>query len=96
MVASSNQPALFGFPSPSHPPSSHILTQLLTAIESQLAAPVSMPTVSMATELSLLMMVLVKRWSKSVTVCVCVCVCVSLFFTIQSHTAFYLVLKLAI
>ena len=71
MVATSNQPALFGFtspsshPSPSHPsPPTHIITDIVCAIESQLAAPVSMPTVAMATELSLLMMVLIKKWKR--------------------------------
>ena len=75
-----HQPILFGLstrppaPLPSSLSTPHsspvalILTNILDAIESHLAAPVSMPTVAMASELSLLMMVLIKQWDGSVSV----------------------------
>lgn len=77
----SSQPSLFGFPSqmsptpvplpPSHSHMSHIthtLNDILSAIESHLTAPVSMPTVAMASELSILAMVLSKHWAKLVSI----------------------------
>ena len=67
------QPSLFGLSTqPSSAP--HLsslslnITNILDAIESHLAAAVSMPTIAMAMELSLLMMVLIKQWGSSLSV----------------------------
>ena len=55
--------------STTHPSSLSLnLINILDAIESHLAAAVSMPTVAMAMELSLLMMVLIKQWGTSLSV----------------------------